>query len=63
MVWVPPASIGSLGTIIFWILVILSLGLALLCGVLAALGKSGTLITYRLKRNGKIKKRAKRGAR
>ena len=63
VVWIPPASVGCLGMIIFWLLVIVSLGLALLFGILAFLDKSGTLVTYTVKRSGKVKKKVRRGVR
>lgn len=58
--WYAPQSIGCVGMVIFWILVVFTLGLALLFGILASLDKRGTLITWEVKRTGKVKKKVRR---
>lgn len=53
---------GCLGVLVVILLAIITVGLALLFGLLAMLDKSGTLTTYTVKKNGKIKKKVKGGA-
>lgn len=57
--WYPPKNIGCIGMIIFWTLVVITVGIALLFGILAMMDKRGTLITWELKRSGRIKKKVK----
>lgn len=55
-------EMGCVGVLFVITLAIITLGLALLFGLLALLDKSGTLTTYTVKKNGKIKKKVKGGA-
>lgn len=59
-IWEQPRT-GGLVILLFWILVIVSFGLALLLGVMSALDTSGTLTTHTVKPNGNVKTTVKRG--
>lgn len=59
-IWEQPKT-SLLLILLFWVLVVVSFGIALILGVLAALDTSGTLTTYTVKPNGRVAKRVKRG--
>lgn len=59
-IWEQPKT-SLLLILLFWTLVVISFGLALILGVLSALDTSGTLTTYTVKPNGRVAKRVKRG--
>lgn len=60
VVWYPPKKLGCLWWMLLIICIIITLGLALLFAGVTAILRRGQVVTWEVKRNGKVKKTTKR---